>query len=114
MTEAFKIANKIFVDILFNFNIECFYIFDCNEKQGLLIIYKSLNMNNDKFIEILSPIQLEKVILWSINRIKYSKNEIIPMFSKVLSLLQDESNKDITVNTHNKKPRNKLFNCCFR
>lgn len=94
MDDIMILMNNIVIDVLSSFNETQFGIFDDDEKDELLCVWNNCDRKYLDFLNILSPIQKERVAIWASNRTKYSVEELIKALKKFIKFLESSSYRD--------------------
>lgn len=92
MDDIMILMSKVIIDILGGFDETQFGIFDDDEQEELRRIWHNTsNHDVNKFINILSPAQKQRLAMWVVNRTDYSVDELIKALKKFTKYLESST-----------------------
>jgi len=88
MDDIMCLMGKVIIDICSGFDESQFAIFDDDEQTQLRTTWQIVNQDMNKFINILSPVQKQRLGVWAVNRTDYSVDELIIALKKFTKFLE--------------------------
>jgi hypothetical protein len=96
MDDIMLLMNKVIIDIHGGFDETQFGIFDADEQQQLLNIWRNVVKGDVmRFVNILSPAQKQQVAIWAARRTDYPIEDLIKALKKFVKFLESSNNGPI-------------------
>jgi hypothetical protein len=91
MDDIMNLMSSMVIDVLGGFDETQFGIFDDDEQEELMVMWKERGGDVIKFINILSPAQKYRLTMWAVDRTSYKVTDLTKALKKFTKFLESPS-----------------------